>query len=80
MSDFPGIKVVEQLAYSLKCRQGCDQAIVGVFHFPDGCVCMYEQAQALCHHHTERAASNIQHGPMRRLLSFGEWPDDAPMD
>ncbi len=80
MSDLPPIVVVPEVVYELKCRYGCDRDIVGVFYFPYGCVCLEEQVQALCHHHMARAAGNIQHGPMKRLLSLGDWPEDAPID
>jgi hypothetical protein len=79
MTEHPAIVVNQDVVFGLKCRHGCDEAIVGVFYFPDGCVCLEERIQALCRHHMERAASNIVHGSMRRLLSFGDWPQDAPL-
>ena len=71
------ITLVEEDILGLQCRHGCPDAIVGVFHFPHGCVCLDDQVQALCRYHMERAAQNIDHGPMLRLLSFGEWPKGA---
>ena len=56
--------------YDTKCRHGCDEAIVGIYHFPEGCVCLDDQVQALCHYHMERAASNLHHGPMTPLVTF----------
>jgi hypothetical protein len=74
------IQVVPEVVNNLKCRHGCDEGIVGIFYFPNGCLCFPDQIQALCRQHMERAASNVTHGPMMRLLSFGDWPDCAPVD
>lgn len=73
----PVITINKDAVFALRCRHGCKEAIVGVFYFPDGCVCLDEQIQGLCHYHMNRAAQNIEHGEMLRLISFGDWPDDA---
>lgn len=55
---------------ALKCFHGCEEAIVGVYYFPDGCVCNEAKLQALCVHHMLRATSNIVHGDMIELVYF----------
>ena len=74
MSD---LVVKEEVIRTLSCRHGCKEAIVGVFFFPHGCVCLDDQVQALCRYHMDRAAQNLESGEIYRLISFGEWPDDA---
>jgi hypothetical protein len=53
--------------HKLKCRFGCGDPPVGIFHVPQGCVCFTDPLQALCLHHSERAQSE---GPITCLLDF----------
>lgn len=80
MTEPPPVNLDPEAVRALKCRHGCDEAIVVVFHFPLGCACLDDQVQPLCHRHMAKATSNIVHGPMIRRLWFGEWPDSPPAE
>jgi hypothetical protein len=57
----------------LKCRFGCSNPAVGVFHTPMGCVCFTDEIQALCAQHAEKVQST---GPITCILDFypeGNW-------
>jgi hypothetical protein len=43
----------------LKCRFGCDAAVVGIYHAPQGCVCWPDPVQALCAQHAIKADQNV---------------------
>ena len=66
----PTIILNKEAIYNLKCFHGCNDAIVGVYYFPDGCVCDETKLQALCLNHMIKADSNIVHGEMIELISF----------
>ena len=53
----------------IKCRFGCKEPPVGIFHVPEGCHCYTDPVQALCAQHAMKAEST---GPIELLL--GELP------
>lgn len=61
---------VSKHVYDIKCFHGCSDSIVGIYYFPDGCVCNDAKLQALCLHHMLRADGNITHGDMLEILRF----------
>lgn len=52
---------------ALKCRFGCDDAVVGIFHAPEGCHCWRDPVQALCAQHAIKMEST---GPITCVVDF----------
>lgn len=46
-----------KVAAELRCRFGCEDGPVGIYHVPEGCVCWEDPIQALCQQHVLRAQS-----------------------
>ena len=67
--------MVELLPYkknivNLKCLHGCDDPILGIYYFEDGCICFKDKIQALCLHHFLRIESNFCDRKIIPLIEF----------
>jgi hypothetical protein len=49
----------------VKCRFGCDDPVVGIYHIPEGCWCWKDPIQALCGQHALKVQST---GPIEALI------------
>lgn len=43
---------------ALKCRFGCDSAVVGIYYAATGCICFEDKIQALCAQHAVKGQQN----------------------
>lgn len=55
---------------NLKCLHGCNDAILGIYFFEDGCICFKDKIQALCAYHFFKIESNYHDRKIVRLVHF----------
>lgn len=57
--DVPATELVlnEEEIKTVRCRFGCTDMPIGIYHVPEGCICYRDPIQALCAHHFSRAQS-----------------------
>lgn len=57
----------KEVLAQVRCRFGCADGPVGIFHVPAGCICWDDPVQALCQQHLTTAESE---GPVILLVDL----------
>lgn len=65
---------IERVFDRFKCRHGCADPVVGIYHIPEGCWCFPDQVQALCGQHAIKVEGSE---PIECLMARSIWNLDA---